>query len=166
MLLKNWLTSLFQVGRRLRKGHSSNRRKPAHFPVDVQQLETRTLLSSVGTTLFSVTSEANISINANVSAFNTSTTKQMTVSWTTVPMGATEGQDYSVANGSGSHTFGFGAWSNNVTFTVIDDNLMGRSLISNATVLNKAEVEEKIAGTFSLGVFQSQCCGSAPAASP
>ncbi len=32
-------------------------------------------------------------------------------------------------------------------------NRTRRSLISNATVLNKEEVEEKIDGTFSLGVF-------------
>ena len=40
---------------------------------------------------------------------------------------------------------------NRVDITIF--KVCGRSLISSATVLNKAEVEEKIAGTFSLGVF-------------
>jgi hypothetical protein len=71
MLLRGWLASLFQVDRRrLRKGRPQNRRKPVHLPVEVQQLETRMLLSSVQAALLVVITESNSSVAGTVSAFN------------------------------------------------------------------------------------------------
>ena len=151
MLLRNWLTSLFQVGRRLQK---LSRRKPVCVPIPIELLEERVLPSSVGTTLFMVVSEANVTIAANVSAFNSSTTHQMNVTWFLVSMGATEGQDFTVTNGTGTATIANGAWSQSVVFAVIDDTLFEATesvkLVVNGTIPDEGAQIYEDSGTLTI----------------
>jgi hypothetical protein len=82
------------------------RRLRKRFPVEVEPLEIRTVPSSVGTTHFASITDSNATVPFTIDAFNTSTTQPMAVSWMTMPIGATEGQDYSISNGSGSRLRG------------------------------------------------------------